>query len=219
MFVNQKTQEITYALVRIAPYVRRQELRHRIERLAFQLLEEVSSENFEAANKTVSSLESFISLGKAIYEIEPVNAKIIAGELRSLGSALKQILGIESDSSEAPDVANLFSKVPAVLENQTAFNSDINNAANPTEEKSAILPNSGNSNGNSNGMAATIRQSAILEKIRQSANGQIQLKDLIAAFPEVSERTMRYDLQKLCAQGLVERVGTGGPGSYYVLKS
>lgn len=195
MFVNQKAQEISYALVRVAAYIRRQEFRQRIERLAFQLLEEASSGNLEAALKTTASLESLINLGKSIYEIEPVNAKIIIGEMKSLDAAMRQIAGLE----ELPNLESAFSSFPAVIAEKQEFGN-------------------GNGNGNGNGLNSTIRQSAILEKIRQSDGRQSQLKDILAAFLDVSERTMRYDLQKLCNQGLLERAGNGGPGSYYLLK-
>lgn len=196
MFVNQKAQEIGYAVVRVAAYVRRQELRQRLERLSFQLLEDAVGGNLELAIRTCSSLESLINLGKSIYEIEPINAKVILGELASLNEAMRQIAGLE----QLPNLDNIFSKPPAVL----------------TEAQDNGQEN-GNGNGG-NGINASIRQSAILEKIRQSENRQAQLKDIIAAFPDISERTMRYDLQKLCLQGLLERAGNGGPGSYYLLK-
>ncbi len=206
MFVNQKTQEISYALTRIAPYIRRVELRQRLEKYAFQLLENVGMQNFEDALKSIVVLESLISLGKLMYEIEPVNAKIIIGELRSVKESLEQITGIESESQNTSDVAPIFSKVPTIISDDLAKKENGNSAPMVAID------------GNGNGMASTIRQSAILDKIRQSENRQAQLKDIIAAFPEVSERTMRYDLQKLCLQGLIERIGNGGPGSYYALK-
>lgn len=193
MFVNQKAQEISYALIRVAAYIRRQELKQRIERLALQLLEDAASGNFEAASRAASGLESLIGLGKVIYEIEPLNAKIIIGELSSLNAAIRQITGTD----ELPHLEEVFSKPPAIIAER---------------QDNSVNTESGN------GLSAAIRQSAIIEKIRQSENRQTQLKELLAAFPEVSERTMRYDLQKLCAQGLLERVGSGGPGSYYVIK-
>ncbi|MBI2592541.1 MAG: DeoR family transcriptional regulator [Candidatus Colwellbacteria bacterium] len=58
------------------------------------------------------------------------------------------------------------------------------------------------------------RQSAIMEHIRQLPNG-CRMRDLVAQFPEVSERTLRYDLQNLVASGLVTRVGTQGPTSFF----
>jgi len=33
--------------------------------------------------------------------------------------------------------------------------------------------------------------------------------------PNISERTIRYDLQTLLEQGLVERVGNAGPSVFY----
>jgi hypothetical protein len=44
------------------------------------------------------------------------------------------------------------------------------------------------------------------------------LKDLITALPNVSERTIRYDVQRLVDKGMIERVGTGGPNSFFRLK-
>lgn len=186
MFANQKSQEIAYALMRVAAQIRRMEFRQRIEKLALELLEEVAGENFEKSLKVSASIESLVTLGKAIYEIEPTNATIILNELSSLNVAIRQSSGLE----KLPDLREVFSAPPAVIENRQE---------------------------NGNGINATIRQSSILEKIRQSSNRQVQLKDLIAVFPDVSERTMRYDLQKLCGQGVLLRVGNGGPGVYYTL--
>ncbi len=201
MFVNQKAQEISYALIRLAAYIRRAELKQRIEKLAFQFLEEVAGTAFDAALKTSAILESLISIGKAIYEVEPANATVIIGELNSLNAAMRQIAGLE----EVPNLETMFSKPVAVPSTNREFTD--------------IVGNITNANNSNNGIRASIRQSAIIEKIRQSSNKQAQLRDILAAFPEVSERTMRYDLQKLCAQGLVERIGNGGPGSYYLLKA
>lgn len=63
---------------------------------------------------------------------------------------------------------------------------------------------------------AVIRQSSILEKIRYFANNGCQMKDLMTAFPEVSERTIRYDLQKLLNQGFIVRNGSGSSTSYVI---
>jgi hypothetical protein len=59
----------------------------------------------------------------------------------------------------------------------------------------------------------TIRQNLISEKIRQS--GKANVKELVGQFPGVSERTLRYDLQKLCDQGVIEKIGSSGPGTSY----
>jgi DNA-binding HxlR family transcriptional regulator len=57
------------------------------------------------------------------------------------------------------------------------------------------------------------RHDAILAIIRQSGNCRI--KDIQDFFPECSERTLRYDLQSLAEQNLIEKIGTGGPAVFY----
>lgn len=226
MFANQKAQEISYALVRVAAHIRRQEMRQRIERLSFELLEETAKENFSKALLISSAIEQVISLGRSIYEIEPINIKILLGELSVLNSAMRQSSGLE----ELPDFREIFSSPPAIIENGNTNQDNVAIRQYESGNPSTLRDTSGQAgsgrtrqeNGNhenGSGIGATIRQSAIIDKIRQTANRQAQLKDLIAAFPDASERTMRYDLQKLCNQGLIERVGNGGPGVYYILKS
>ena len=63
----------------------------------------------------------------------------------------------------------------------------------------------------------TIRQDLISEKIRKS--GKVNVKELIGQFPGVSERTIRYDLQKLCDLGIIEKIGSSGPGTSYSPKN
>lgn len=61
------------------------------------------------------------------------------------------------------------------------------------------------------------RQSAILERVRQ--NGNCRFKELQELLPDMSERTLRYDVQNLIEQGLIERAGNGGPATYYKTKN
>lgn len=202
MFVNQKAKEISLALVKISVYIRRKELRSKIEDLSLVLLARVAAKDWEAALTTIDVLNMMVDFGKTIYQIEPINAKILLQELNILNSAIRQIAGLNEENGEKVDISGLFSKVPAVFDNQIV-------------EQDNHDTNGVNSNGN--GINSTIRQSAILEKIRQS--GKVSIKDLIAEFPEVSERTLRYDLQKLCNQAMIERIGSGGPATYYILRN
>ena len=74
----------------------------------------------------------------------------------------------------------------------------------------------GRGNGSIRNAKSEGRQSAILERIRQ--NSSCRLKDIQEFLPETSERTLRYDVQNLIEQGLIERVGNGGPATYYKTK-
>ena len=61
-----------------------------------------------------------------------------------------------------------------------------------------------------------IRQKAIIARIRQTGNCRV--REIQEIFPELSERTIRYDLQKLVEEGSIERVGNGGPATFYRLR-
>lgn len=59
-------------------------------------------------------------------------------------------------------------------------------------------------------------QSVILQKVKDL--GQTTTKELTASFPEISERTIRFYLQKLVDNGLIDRIGSTGPGAAYKAK-
>ena len=206
MPIFQKVNEISFALIRVAIQIRRLDFRSRIEGLALDLLETAAAKDWEAVLTTVHVLTSLVSFGKTIYQIEPVNARILDQELNGLANSLKKNFGLNGSS----DISEIFDKSAVI----TATNGSNGYSQENPANNSAIV--SGNGNGNGNGIAATIRQSAIIDKIKQS--GKVSLKDLLVELPDVSERTIRYDLQRLCGQGVLERIGNGGPSTYYIAR-
>lgn len=251
MFADQKAQELSLALIKISVYARRPEFRHRLEKLAFQALEEVAARDFQAISRTITVLEGLVRFGKTIYEIEPVNADMLIQEIGNLNSAIRQIAELS-----LPDLEKLPNSEQLVPQNQTLFerretkavkhsrksglaardlarpdkSAKANNPAIAGEN--AAIAESGKSDNSAIAESAkissettpllddnpAIRQSAIVEKIRQFGNEPAKLKDIIAAFPDYSERTLRYDLERLCSLGVIERVGTGGPATYYKIR-
>lgn len=57
------------------------------------------------------------------------------------------------------------------------------------------------------------RQEEILQIIKQK--GTCRFRDIQENLPDVSERTIRYDLGKMTEDGVIERVGAGGPDTFY----
>lgn len=254
MAIRDQIQEMCLALIQVSVRCRRHGLRDRFERMAFELLEHGSVGDFEKVAEKLDVLDGFVNFGKAIYEIEPINAGILGSASTRIKSEIRQLAGIKGDGS----IAQIF-KVLAVnpaKDRQTRKGKQAEqkeNAANQTESgKSesgkaesgkAALPDSQNAailrqaqdgvnpaidtagdivtklaaekNLLNDWANAAIRQSAIVERIRQSGNEGIKLRAIIAEFPGVSERTLRYDFQKLCSQGILERIGPGGPASSY----
>ena len=60
-------------------------------------------------------------------------------------------------------------------------------------------------------------QELIYKKLREI--GKASTKELTFYFPQISERTIRFYLQRLVENGLIERIGSTGPGSYYIHRS
>lgn len=229
--MRQRVQEMSVALIKVSVGVRRMEFRHRLEKLCFDIVENAAISNFEILLKNIETIDSLIRFGKIIYEVEPVTAETILQECSEVRSLIKQYSGIDFESDIAEIMALQRTIIPenkkkrqskkeeGELEkkNEVSGNSIENTAIQKENTAIALIENGTKENEDSSNNAA-MRQSAIVDKIRQMNGKQVQLKDIIAEFEEVSERTIRYDLQKLCSQGLLERVGPGGPTTYYRIR-
>jgi len=216
--LNQKAQQIGLALIKVAVQIRRSDLRARLEHWAFSLQEDVAAKDYESVIRTLDIVKELVEFGRLIYQVEPINAQILIQELESFNSAIRQIAGIALPEQKF-NLADVFvtknNDNMHSVENRQVIGSD--ESGNENGNSNSNHDGNGNGNGNGNGIGSVIRQSAIIEKIRQS--GKTALKDLLSEFPDVSERTLRYDLQKLCNQGVIERIGNGGPATYYIVKT
>ena len=94
-------------------------------------------------------------------------------------------------------------------EENTPVVEDINNK--PELDRVPDFVNSSELNVNSTPL--TDRQTAILFKVREIP--LCRLRNLMEAFPDISERTIRNEIAVLIQNGLIKRVGLGGPNSYF----
>lgn len=213
--LRDKSREIAYALIRVSHYIKRHDLKTKLENHAFTLLEITAQAVFDKEDKRAilntmkeaSVLDALVRMGHSIYEIEPINATILVRELDSFNSAIRQFGNLDES---LPDLDSMFSKVslPVRLDQQNShFDESIDKESGIDQEYKH----------DSDDVQSVMRQSAILSLVKFGKDGICRMKDLIAEFPDVSERTLRYDLKKLCDQGVLEKVGSSGPGSYYRL--
>lgn len=222
-FIKQRSFELSYALFQLARLMKQDYLRGRIEANAVYLLE--SSEGVEAASlgRAIAVLKKLVILGEGIGEIGYSHSRLINKQFSNLNAAIAEYAAIK-DSAElnnaAIDMDKIFSgsllsgkpgaqkfTTPQIDDSSKKVNKKLYDVAIP---RAAVNPINRNT---------SFRYDAVIEKIRQFGNESgCQLKDIIAAFPDVSERTLRYDLQRACEQGVMERVGNGGPTSYYRIK-
>ena len=196
---TKKTYEICYAIFRLGDAIKNTDLRTRLEKAGLDLLEAGPLNNNSSLTRSLSLLEVLVLFGQGIGEIGYPQSQVLLREIGNLNSAIRQNNAAIADlnleeffqTSITPADYSMQRETSAVAEKDVVVEKDKENSA--------------------------MRQSAIMEIMRQVQNCRI--KDLIAAFPGVSERTLRYDLQKLCEEGTIERVGTAGPGTYYQLKA
>ncbi|MDO8584978.1 MAG: hypothetical protein Q7R85_02545 [bacterium] len=246
---SDKAQEIGYALIRVAAYVRRKDFRSRLEELALALVDNVVAPEPDGILDIIAAAQNVIKLGASVYEIETVNARILLRELEGLASEIRQSFGID----KLPDLSTMFSTASPAISLQSDIAASHNVPVENNERVAAydvdsampisdgfketsvdiadevippILQSTDKQQPGMVSVGSAIRQSAILEKIKLSSGGSsgngiikgCRMKDLIAEFPDVSERTLRYDLQRLLQHGAIDRLGNGGPASYYVMK-
>ncbi len=216
-FISQKTQEICFAVLRISSHIRRSELRRSLERVSYHLIENVAYENVELSLSSIAALKSFVQLGKNIYEIELINAKILERELNQLNDEIKSFAGINN----LPDIESFFTKKVELKQSaapKAKKEASFSEVVIPEAEiRNEAIEYGNDESGNAEDGSSGIRQEKICALIGSSADNKVALKDIVAAFPEVSERTIRYDLKKLFEAGKVIRQGTGGPSNHYAV--
>lgn len=220
---TKKAHEICYAIFRLGDAIKNTDLRTRLEKASLDLLEAGSLNNNSSLSRSLSLLEMLVIFSQGIGEISYPQAQALLKEIGNFNTAIRQSnsaiaeLNLEEffptnlplqDKEQKPKSA-----MPMIIEKK-ANEAIVEKTAFPLHMHTEPEQAENNEKDKEN---AAMRQSAIVDIMRQVNNCRI--KDLVAAFPGVSERTLRYDLQKLCEEGIIERVGPGGPGTYYQFKS
>ena len=216
-FFSKKAYEISYAAFRIGSTLQLQSFVESLLGQAFSLLDLAARGRYSECKSIAESMECLLRLGGDAGIVHLRNVETMAQEIRQFNSAIaeyKKLIG-------QPTLVNLdgsFSKMPVsspekkedssnlifspILSQESDYKSLMHEDFQPEQKE------------NVNIVAKSVaRQSAILEIIRQ--NGNCRLKDVQDYFHDVSERTIRYDLQDLVERGLLVRVGSGGPSTYY----
>jgi len=219
-FLIKKAYELCYALVRTASHAQRDGFARRLEDCGFALLEATASGDYKKALSSADASAWLLKLGSDIGIVHPSTVSLINSELTHFNSIVAEF-GNAAKAGEV-NLTGVFSGFPAVV-NQDANTGGIAAPSAPRARENSSLNGSDLENGNGHSVAkAAMRQSAILDRIRQSGNlpdgaAGCRLKELQEVLPDVSERTIRYDIQRLLEQGLVERIGNGGPATGYKL--
>ena len=229
-FCRRKAFEVAYALFRLGDMQHSASFKIQLEERGVRIIAESGDGDWSRLLKTSKVVEDLINLGSSVNLISVPNGQLVINELKYLNAAISEY----GNAAKLPDrdLRPIFSELrvkdgrSAVKENdfdlagfykgQSSIIDDeldsevivdeeeaIDNPANEEHNPAIAGSQSGNQT----------RQLEILEKIRQSQSSRF--KDIQETFPTISERTIRYDIQKLIENGLVERVGSGGPATFY----
>lgn len=182
----------------------------------------VNTENGELLLGEITVLRDMIAGLLKTSKIEPADLSgIFTAAEELVPSIVSEVaLAIQDLSLIRSEIQDQSGNIPASQDNKSGNTKTSGNVPATINFKSEGT--SGKSgNDNNSGIVELIksgnRQGAILEKIRQSGN--CRTKEIQDLFPGCSERTLRYDLQSLTEQNLIEKVGVGGPAVFYRSRS
>ncbi|MBU6500377.1 MAG: DeoR family transcriptional regulator [Patescibacteria group bacterium] len=210
-FLTKKAYEVAYAVWRMASSVNSGSFRDKAEDAALIVLGAFSSEDRVAMFSASDNLERLLRFGADVGVFHPANSDKVISELYGLNSAIAEYDNpAKIDEIKLDDIFSGYDKssITNSTEDNTAKDLTVENTVNRDNSDYGQLDN-----GSGNYIKSEMRQSAILERIRQ--NGNCRLKEIQGILPGVSERTLRYDMQNLLSRGLIERAGNGGPSTYY----
>ena len=205
----KKAYEISYALFRVSGVTKSAELALSFERMGTTLLCAVLDEAWDEALSAVDKSVYFLRLGRDVGVIGHANVSVLEHELERFKASVKEF---RTSSDDLPDLnlGSYFSPSASGISIATK-RSDSGNAGKSTRQETRPVADSQNIPANQND-----RQDLILKTIKNSGN--CRAKDLQDSLPNVSERTLRYDLQKLLERRVIERVGGGGPATFYRMR-
>lgn len=208
-FAAKKAFEIAYAVFRISAGLPHRQFADVFEKKALSLLDAATDHDFKKTILSIDALTHFLQLGASLNLVHPTNSEIVINEARVMRKALAD--GAGSADVKAVDLEGIFTiQEPQLLDDVIERKVTPRKPISPKKEETQSL--STHREDDQLGARAKIRQSAILERIRQSGNCRI--KELQDFLPDLSDRSLRYDLQALIEQGTIERIGNG-PSTFY----
>lgn len=239
----KKSYEIAYALCRLSAAIHELPFAESLMGYAIALLNGAIRRDKDEVQQTLLGIDYFLNLGLGLGYLSQRNTDLLSQEMNKLQASLESLsndigfndieladIFTQEAISELESVSNKSGQSQSPNNPQWRGFSEVTKSesgnmksGNPAIAESEYLPkgsieevleNRKGQSGETNGSSISIenRQSAILERIRQSGNCRI--RDLQEAFPDYSERTLRYDVESLIAKNVVERVGAGSATFY-----
>ena len=189
--VGKKAYEIAYALWRIADNLQIPVIAELLRENALSIVIAAGGRKYKKMQLDLEGLQMVVKFGVDINAIGIGNATTLMREIGNLQDLIAEGIGREVETPDV-EIADIF---------ESAKDSAKHPAKEPAKESAT--------------KEAKDRQSAILEMIKQM--GGCRFSDFQGILPMASERTIRYDLEALVEQGLVQRINVNGRTFIYQL--
>jgi predicted component of type VI protein secretion system len=208
-FILTKAYEVAYALFRLAAQMREMDFAEPLRASGTAMLAAAAAEDYSAAERSLRVVECLVKFGGDVGMIGTPNVDVMTREIFALDAVIAERKTVAK--TDEVNVAEIFSKPEAAPRADEPATEPMPMRIEDFRVQPQPEPREAQPRQPSNDSA--IRQRAILTRIRQSGN--CRLKDIQEVLPDTSERTIRYDLQTLVEQNLVERIGNAGPLVFY----
>jgi DNA-binding HxlR family transcriptional regulator len=205
--MNKKAFEIACALIRIAGYSGNEHFKSYLEAYAMALVDSVESGSAHKSASALQAIRQFLLLGTFSGFLSEEDRALMDSQISELADFIAALPDESGNMVKELHLQDIFTESGKTDTNSAAV------VSKPAKIDRVVRhPKSEPDNG-----ALQQRQERIIEIIRQSGNCKV--RELQDKLPDISERTIRYDIQALVEQGIVERFGPGGPSTYYRLKT
>lgn len=194
-----KSYELGYALFQVAGTLPDRSSKVHLEDKALDIILAALEGKVQQSRRALFAAEYLIRFLSDVYMVHASTSKVILKEIAELNAATAE--------SGNPAIAEM--PLYKLFPNRKPKVPEKKEPVREIQIKPAIKEDSSE-------VYSQIRQTKILDKIRQSGNAR--LRDIQEVLPDTSERTLRYDIQRLVINGLVERIGNGGPSTFYKIR-
>ena len=164
-------------------------LKKRIKNYSLDFLDSLSFENYKVSLLYLKSLNLTLKVATNLGFLRLINYEILSQQLEKIKEEIVELTFTLSEQKE-PDLSEIFEKKESEIEVPKEIEINVKK-----------LPS---------------RQQAIFEFLKKN-KGQAKISEILEVFPNISSRTIRYDLQELCLKNLLERIGEGR-GAIYKIK-
>lgn len=193
-----------------------------------------SSEIHHIVRQEFDALIALLEFGRFYSVLNPKNFSVLIDAYTSLWIGIDEAMGryaqggddslqkllatlndpLTSASKEISSATPSFSETPSGV--SAAKKSPLPPSIKPTQALPKVTRSWENGTGNARQLE---RQKKIMDIITSRASSDFQLKDLLAAFPDLNEKTVRNDLKEMCEKGILSREGAGRSSMYRLIRN